>query len=75
MERIFDPGPKVYAHLIGRLNRRNNLRYRDDSTALDFTLKATPPISEESEQDVFFRAENIVEAPQRETLFSPDSLA
>ena len=72
---MFDPGPKVYAHLIGRLNRRNNLRYRDDSTALDFTLKATPPISEESEQDVFFRAANIIDPPQEETLFSPEPLA
>ena len=75
MNRMFDPGPKTYAHLLDRLNCRIDLKYRDHSTALDFTLKATPSKSEENEQDVLFRAENLVEAPQKETLFSPDSLA
>ena len=42
MNRIFDPGPKTYAHLLDRLNRHIDLKYRDHSTALDFTLKATP---------------------------------
>ena len=75
MNRMFDPGPKTYTHLLDRLNRHIDLKYRDYSTALDFTLKATPPKSEENEQEILFRAETIVEAPQKEALFSPDSLA
>ena len=46
MNRIFDPGPKTYTHLLDRLNRHIVLKYRDHSTALDFTLKATPSESE-----------------------------
>ena len=75
MHRIFDPGPKTYTHLLDRLNRHIDLKYRDHSTALDLTLKATPPKSEENEQEILFRAETIVEAAQKEVLFSPDSLA
>ena len=74
MNRMFDPGPKTHAHLVDRLNRRNDLKYRDYSTALDFTLKATPPKSEGYEQEILFRAENIFEPPQDETLFGPDLL-
>jgi hypothetical protein len=72
MNRMFDPGPKAYTHLIDRLSRRIDLKYRDYSTALDFSLKATPPKSEEHEQDVLFAARPIVEAPQKESLFSPE---
>ena len=75
MNRMFDPGPKIYTHLIDRLNRRIDLKYRDHSTALDFTLKATPPVSEGYEQDVLFVVPQIVDPPQEETLFSPDLLA
>ena len=72
---LFDPGPKTYTHLIDRLNRRIDLKYHDHSTALDFTLKATPPKSEEHEQDVLFDAPIVVEAPQEETLFPPEALS
>ena len=75
MNRIFDPGPKTYAHLLDRLNRHIDLRYRDYSTALDFTLKATPSVSEKHEQDVLFVVPQIIDPSQEETLFSPDSLA
>jgi hypothetical protein len=75
MNRMFDPGPRIYTHLIDRLNRRNDLKYRDYSTALDFTLKATPPVADQHEQDALFVVPQIVDAPQEETLFSPDLLA
>jgi len=48
MNRMFDPGPRIYTHLIDRLNRHIDLKYRDFSTALDFTLKATTSESEEA---------------------------
>ena len=72
---MFDPGPKTYTHLIDRLNRRNNLKYRDYSTALDFTLKATSSESEENEQDVLFDVPQTIDPPQEEVLFSPEPLA
>ncbi len=75
MNRMFDPGPKTYSHLLDRLNRQNDLKYRDYSTALEFTLKATPPESEEHEQDVLFVVPPVVDRPQEETLFPPESLA
>jgi hypothetical protein len=60
---------------LDRLNRRIDLKYRDYSTALDFSLKATPPKSEEHEQDVLFDAPIVVEPPQKETLFPPEPMA
>jgi hypothetical protein len=72
--RIFDPGPKSYTHLLDRLNRHIDLKYRDYSTALTFSLKATPHISEEHEQEALFVAPIVVEAPQEEMLFPPESL-
>ncbi|MCE5255011.1 MAG: hypothetical protein LLG45_12545 [Actinomycetia bacterium] len=73
--RMFDPGPRRYQHLIDRLDRQIGLKYRDHTTALDFTLKAAPPQSEGNEQEVLFRAETVIEAPQKEVLFPPDPLA
>ena len=75
MNRMFDPGPKTYAYLLDRLSRQIDLKYRDHSTALDFTLKATPPNSEEYEQDALFEVPPVTEAPQEVVLFPPDSLA
>lgn len=75
MKRMFEPDPATYAHLLDRLSRQMDLKYRDHSTALTFTLKATTPVSGEYEQDALFRAEQIVEAPQKEALFPPDLLA
>lgn len=72
--KLFDPGPKTYGHLIDRLSRRIDLKYRDYSTALGFSLKPTPPKSEENEQEALFVAPIVVEAPQKETLFSPEAL-
>jgi hypothetical protein len=73
--KLFDPGPKTYSHLLDRLNRRIDLRYRDYSTAVNFTLQPAPPVSDEHEQDVLFEAPALVEPPQKENLFSFDSLA
>jgi hypothetical protein len=75
VHRIFDPGPKTYKRLLDRLDRQIGLKYKDYSTALDFTLKATPSKSEGNEQEVLFVAANIVEAPQKEDLFSPKALS
>ncbi len=75
MNRMFDPGPRTYTNLIDRLNRQLDIKYRDCTTALDFTLKATPPNSEEYEQDPLFEIAAIFVAPQEETLFPPDLLA
>ena len=73
---LFDPGPKTYAHLIDRLNRRTDLKYRDYSTALDFTLKATPSVSVEHEQDALFVAPPVVDSAQgRDALPARNALA
>ena len=73
--KLFDPGPKTYTHLIDRLNRQLDAKYKDHHTALTFSLKATPPKSEEHEQDVLFDAPIVVEPPQEETLFPPEPMA
>ena len=75
MNRIFDPGPKTYAHLLDRLNRQIGLKYRDHSTVLNFNLKGTKPVSGEDEQGVLFVTPISAEAPQAETLFPPELLA
>lgn len=62
MNRIFDPGPKTYSHLLDRLDRQIDLKYLDHSTALDFQLKSAKPVSEENEQGVLFVAPILVEA-------------
>ena len=72
MNRMFDPGPRTYTHLIDRLNRRNDLKYRDYSTALDFTLQATMPVAGDQEQEALFEVQPLVKQPQEETLFSPE---
>jgi hypothetical protein len=46
MNHIFDPAPRTYAHVMDRLNRHSDLKYRHYSDALDFTLKPTPLIYE-----------------------------
>jgi hypothetical protein len=75
MNRMFDPGPTTYKPLLDQLDRQIGLKYRDCSTALNFALKAMPPKSEGNEQQALFLAANVVEAPQKEALFSPDTLA
>lgn len=72
---LFDPGPKTYAHLLDRLNRRINLRYRDHATAATFTLTPAPPASTQYAQDPLFEAPSVEEPPQKESLFSFESLA
>lgn len=73
MNRMFDPGPKTYVHVIDRLQKQTDLKYRDHTTALDFNLKATPAVSEEYDQDALFEMPPVLEAPQEETLFNVDS--
>ena len=75
MNRMFNPGPKSYTHLLDRLSRQLDQKYRDHSTALDFALKATPPKSEVQEQEALFVAPPVSDAPQVETLFSPDEIS
>ena len=75
MNRMFDPGPKTYVHVIDRLQKQTDLKYRDHTTALDFNLKATPPVSGEYEQEVFFELAEIVRPPQVETLFPPEIIS
>lgn len=69
---LFDPGPKTYTHLIDSLNRRLDLKYRDHSTALDFTLKSAPAPAPSHEQEHLFEQQPIAAPPQEESLFPPD---
>ncbi len=73
INRMFDPGPRTYTSLIDRLSRQLDVKYRDHFTVLSFALKATPPNSEEYEQDPLFETASVFVAPQEETLFPPGS--
>jgi hypothetical protein len=72
---LFDPGPKTYVHLLERLNQCIDLRYRDHSTAVNFTLTPAPPAFQKHEQDALFETPAVMDPPQKESLFSFDSLA
>jgi hypothetical protein len=75
MNRLVHPRPKHYTGVLIRLNRPLDLNSRDHHAAPDFSLKVTPPVSEEHEQDVLLVAPIVVEAPQKEQLFSPEALS
>ena len=68
---LFDPGPKTYGHLLDRFRRQLDLKYRDHTTAQNFTLQPMPPAHPAYEQNPLFEASPVVEPPQKETLF-PD---
>jgi hypothetical protein len=71
-DSLFDPGTKTYTHLLDRLNRTLDLKYRDHTTALDFTLKPAPAVAPSHEQELLFDEQPIVAPPQEESLFPPD---
>ncbi len=71
MDKIFEPGPRSYQLLLDRLDRQLGSKYRDHTTAQNFTLKPLPPKSEEYEQNALFETARPVEPPQTETLFPP----
>jgi hypothetical protein len=62
----------IYTDLIDRLSRELDLKYRDHTTALDFTLKPAPPVAPSHEQGILFDEQPMVAPPQKESLFPSD---